>query len=149
MRLRPARESDSHFLFELHRVALGPVIEATWGPWDDAVQRRFHEAWFDPTRVAIVVCDGQDVGVWDVEERDHGTMYLARVELLPEFQSRGIGTKLVRELAERAESLAAPAIELDVLQANEAGRRLYERLGFRVVDEAPPKQRMRADLTRR
>ena len=37
-------------------------------------------------------------------------------------------------------------MELDVLHGNEAAQRLYERLGFRVVADDPPRRRMRLDL---
>ena len=60
VQLRPAEEADDDFLFALHRAALGPVIEATWGPWDDAAQRAFNKAWFkEPARLSVVLADGQ------------------------------------------------------------------------------------------
>jgi ribosomal protein S18 acetylase RimI-like enzyme len=49
------------------------------------------------------------------------------------------------QLIDRARAVGAPAVELDVLELNRA-RSLYERLGFRVVAEEPPKLRMRLDL---
>jgi hypothetical protein len=45
----------------------------------------------------------------------------------------------------RTRALGAPAVELHLLELNRV-RALYERLGFRVVAEEPPKLRMRLDL---
>lgn len=86
--VRRAAEDDGEFLYELHRQAFGEVVGAIWGPWDDTRQREFHDAWFDPSRLRIVVSDGTPVGVIDAYERDPGTVYLARIELLPEFQGK-------------------------------------------------------------
>lgn len=143
VRLRQAKVEDREFLFELHRASLGPVIEATWGPWDDTQQRQFHDAWFEPSRLFIVLTDDEPAGVVDAYRRPDGTVYLSRLELLPAFQNLGIGTALVHQLVAQAGSSGPAVIELDVLEQNEGARRLYERLGFTVVKDMPPKQRMR------
>jgi ribosomal protein S18 acetylase RimI-like enzyme len=143
--LRPAVEADNWFLYELHRRTLGNVIEATWGPWDDAVQRRFHRDWFDPDRLEMVIVDGKPSGVVDAHQGEDGTFYIGRIEISPELQNRGVGTALIRRLIERARAVGASAVELHVLELNRA-RVLYERLGFRVVAAEPPKLRMRLDL---
>jgi ribosomal protein S18 acetylase RimI-like enzyme len=145
--LRPAFEGDGDFLFELHRAALGKVIEATWGPWDDAVQRRFHDAWFaQRARLSVVLVDGERVGVLDVRQRPDRVRYLARMELVPAVQGQGLGSDLLRDLIASAAASGARAVELHVLLGNEPARRLYERFGFRAVSLEPPKCRMRLSL---
>ena len=120
----------------------GDAVMATWGSWDDDQQRATHDAWFTPGRLSVVVYGGQDAGVLDNERRGN-MLYVARIELLPQFQNLGIGTRLVGQLVDDARRSGAAAVELDVLEANEGARRLYERLGFEVVATSPPKQRMR------
>lgn len=56
---------------------------------------------------------------------------LIQIQLAPEVQGRGIGEALIRRLVDEARSAGA-ALTLHVLHANPA-RRLYERLGFRIV----------------
>ncbi len=143
--IRPATEADDEFVYQLNRQALGDVIEATWGPWDDDVQRGFHRRSFDPARFEIVIVDGERAGAIAAEPRDDGIYYIGRIEVAPDLQNRGIGTSLMGQLIDRARAVGAPAVELDVLELNRA-RSLYERLGFRVVAEEPPKLRMRLDL---
>ncbi|MER7251461.1 GNAT family N-acetyltransferase [Kribbella sp. NPDC000426] len=145
VRLRPATIADGDFLYDLHRRALGDVIEATWGPWDDAVQRRFHKAWFKPETIEIVLVGGQRSGMLQAAPADATTFYVSRIELAPEVQGRGVGTTLLRLLVERAQQAGSSAVELHVLELNRA-RELYERLGFEVVAEEPPKIRMRLTL---
>ena len=47
------------------------------------------------------------------------------------FLRRGIASELVRELIERAQNEAAPAILLEVRESNLPARGLYEKHGFR------------------
>ena len=52
-------------------------------------------------------------------ERRGNMLYVARIELLPQFQNLGIGTRLVGQLVDDARRSGAAAVELDVLEANE------------------------------
>ncbi|WP_230208932.1 GNAT family N-acetyltransferase [Nostocoides sp. HKS02] len=119
------------------------VVEITWGPWSDSQQRAFHAEWFDPQRLSIIVAGGQDIGVLDAEVRADGTAYLARVEILPEYQGRGIGGRVIQQFVEHARTQAARTVELDVLLANVDAQRLYERLGFEHVADSRLRRRMR------
>ena len=65
------------------------------------------------------------------------------VSVAPAVQRRGIGAALIRSLLDEA-SVAGKRVHLDVLRANPA-RRLYERLGFRVVAEDTHSYLMRFD----
>ncbi|MFD3401251.1 GNAT family N-acetyltransferase [Kribbella sp. NPDC058693] len=145
IRLRPATPADNEFLYDLHHRTLGDVIESTWGPWDDAVQRKFHQAWFKPETVEIVLVGGQRAGMIQAAPADATTYYVSRIEIAPEVQGRGVGTTLLRLLVDRARAAGASAVELHVLELNRA-RELYERLGFVVVGEETPKLRMRLGL---
>ncbi|TCC24453.1 GNAT family N-acetyltransferase [Kribbella sindirgiensis] len=143
--LRPATAGDDEFLYDLHRRALGDVIEATWGPWDDDVQREFHRKWFAPETVELVLVGGRQAGMVQAAMIDATTFYISRIEIAPEVQGSGVGTTVLRGLLDRARGSGAHVVELHVLQLNRA-RDLYERLGFQVVDVEPPKLRMRLVL---
>jgi ribosomal protein S18 acetylase RimI-like enzyme len=141
--LRRASREDAEFFYRLHRAALGDLIVSTWGPWDDRQQREFHNAWFDPTRLSVVVCDGRDAGVLDVQSRDDGVVYIARMELLPELQGRGIGRRVAERLIEDARRERVASVQLDVLEGNVGARRFYERLGFEHTATTPPRHHLR------
>ncbi len=145
LELRAATADDDEFLYNLHRRALGDVIEATWGPWDDDLQQQFHRDWFNPEQVEIVLVDGRPAGMIQAHSAPADTFYISRIEVIPEMQNRGVGTALIQHVLERAWQSGATAVELHVLELNRV-RNLYERLGFRVVAEEPPKLRMRLVL---
>jgi ribosomal protein S18 acetylase RimI-like enzyme len=128
--LRPATARDSEFCFRLHKAALGDAVAAVWG-WDEGVQRDFHDRVFAPGRWQIITADGEDAGMLHVEHRPTETC-LARIELHPDHQGRGIGTGLIRMLLREAEQ-RDQALVLDVLTVNERAQALYRRLGLREV----------------
>ncbi len=120
--------ADAGFLETLDRLALFTYASAAFG-WDEAEMARRFRAELDSTAREVVVVDGHDVGSIVVE--DHGDHWvLDYIAILPEYQRRGIGTVLVRELLERAAE-AGRVVRLNVLRVNPA-RELYERLGFHV-----------------
>jgi ribosomal protein S18 acetylase RimI-like enzyme len=141
-KLRPATTKDRDFLFALHRAAMQPYVEATWG-WDDAQQSRLFIGNFDPARFEIVQLDGADAGMLAVEETD-AEIWLDTIEIHPRFQSRGLGTELVRSLLDRAAAIGKP-VTLRVLHTNPRARALYERLGFQSFREIKTHTYLRAN----
>ena len=137
--LRPATPTDYAFLYNLHKAAIRPAVEATWG-WDEVWQQDYFAQKFDASKRQIIVVDGQEAGVMIIEERE-GAVYLALIELLPAFQSRGIGTAVIQDIIHQAHQQNHPVM-LHVLKANEAGKRLYERLGFKVTAVEEQKYKM-------
>lgn len=140
--VRPAEESDIEFVFHLMKVALGPHIIQTWDEFDDVSQRaRFDKV----TRVEdhkIVEASGKPIGCICALEREH-ELHIVRIFLVPEYQRRGIGTRIVADLLLSARKRGVPA-RLRVLKVNPA-RRLYERLGFDIIDETETDYEMRYD----
>jgi ribosomal protein S18 acetylase RimI-like enzyme len=139
--LRQAQNDDYDFLFSLHVKALRPYIEATWG-WNEKWQEEYFAAKFDPANRQIIQVNGRDVGVFVVEERQD-EMYLGLIELLPEYQNKGIGTAIVRGLVDAAGNRGLP-LTLHVLKANAPAQRLYRRLGFTVIEEDRQHYKMRS-----
>jgi ribosomal protein S18 acetylase RimI-like enzyme len=130
--LRPAHADDRDFLLDLHEATMRAYVDRVWG-WDDKEQVSYFENRFRPERWQIIQAGGEDVGVLIVEE-DGEEIYLAEIQILPDWQGRGIGSSIVRSLMERAAASGTP-LTLRVLHVNERARFLYERLGFRPFKE--------------
>jgi ribosomal protein S18 acetylase RimI-like enzyme len=81
----------------------------------------------------VIQADGEDIGVLIVEQQ-LDAIYLAEIQILPDWQGRGIGSSVVRSLMEEAAASGRPLI-LRVLHVNKRARALYERLGFRPFKE--------------
>jgi GNAT superfamily N-acetyltransferase len=143
--LRPATPADSEFCFALHKAAMGEYVAAVWG-WDEQVQRHYHDHGFIPDRWQIITADGVDVGALNVDYRP-SEIYLARIELDPAYQGRGIGSRVIRDLLARAAAIGQPVV-LDVLQVNKRALHLYQRLGFvQTYHHGPDNIRIRMMVT--
>src|SRR5882757_5443639 len=73
---------------------------------------------------------------------DDDEIFLGLIELAPEYQGRGIGSRLIRELIDGA---GGKRVTLSVLGVNDRAYQLYRRLGFTEVsrDGVAPEVRIR------
>ena len=145
-KLRPAFEKDFEFVFQLNKTNMRRYVELLRG-WDDAAEREDMRCGFRPGVDHIIMCGGEDIGRLSVD-RYPDRIEIRHIEILPQYQGQGIGSRIISDILNEARELGVP-VTLTVLNLNPA-RRLYERLGFRKVDEydAGPKGikiRMKAD----
>jgi ribosomal protein S18 acetylase RimI-like enzyme len=139
--LRPATAEDYDFLYTLHAATMRPAVEETWG-WDDAFQEQYFRDHFVPEQNQVIVAGGEDVGVLKLEERD-GDLFLGLIEITPAFQGAGLGSRIIKDVVAMAFA-RGQAVTLHVLKANPEARRLYERLGFQIVETRDVRYVMRA-----
>jgi ribosomal protein S18 acetylase RimI-like enzyme len=99
-------------------------LTESYGAWRDRVLR--HE----PAPTFVVRLDGATVGAARAMLR-FGRAWIGSLVVAPEARGRRLGEALVRAAAAAFDT---PQIGLEVDTANAAARRLYERLGFVVVD---------------
>lgn len=128
---RPATESDRGFAYEVKRAALGPYVEQVWG-WDEPFQQAFHARGWEARRPDIIVIDGQDAGTVQLVRRE-GDYLLGEFYLLPRYQRRGAGSRLLGQVLAAADADGLP-VHLQIIRINPA-KALYERHGFRVCGE--------------
>ena len=78
--------------------------------------------------MAVASLDGRLVGMAYVEART-----LEAINVLPEFQRRGIGDALLRWAESRIQGQGYSEASLDTQEANAPARAFYERRGYRVT----------------
>ena len=130
--LRPAADADSAFAFQVWKAAMQPYIEDTWGG-DETDQRRRQQKEFAALPYKVVEADGQPVGTL-IAKHSSDHIYLSGLYLLPEHQRQGFGSRILEGLLAEGQAQGLP-VRLRVLRVNPQARRLYERLGFAVIDE--------------
>jgi len=131
--LRQARPADFDFLWRLTAVTMRDYVGAIWG-WDDDWQRRRFLENFEPGYWKVVNAFGRDIGGVAVR-RLPKEIFLADLQILPPYQNLGIGTAIIERLKSEAKDKCL-VISLNVLKSNPRARRLYERLGFHMVEQA-------------
>jgi ribosomal protein S18 acetylase RimI-like enzyme len=131
--LRAATDADFAFLWDLHEIAMRDQVEVS-SVWDHAAQMELFRARFTARQWRIIVAkDGADVGAYAVK-RSQAMSILTDIYLLPQHQRQGIGSFVLSALIEEASRTKRPLVLL-VLKDNTKARRLYERLGMRLVGE--------------
>jgi ribosomal protein S18 acetylase RimI-like enzyme len=130
--IRQSKPADKTFAYEVKRAALGNYVEQTWG-WNEQFQQRFHADDWANHPPDIIELDGNPIGTLEVlEHADH--LFIGEFYILPEFQRRGIGTRLLREVLANADAKQL-CTRLHFLKVNPV-RSLYERHGFVVTGES-------------
>lgn len=127
----PAKEEDRAFFIKVHHAAYRETIEKMFG-WDEELQDEYANRPFNEGGIHIVFTDDKPVGVVGWENKNE-FFWLKELFILPEYQGRGIGSKIVLETIKRAKAVKKD-IRLRTLKANLGAKKLYEKYGFRVSD---------------
>lgn len=139
--LRPATPEDEEFLVRVYGSTRAEELERV--PWNDeqkdafvrmqfAAQDAHYRAYFEGVRFFVVTDGGEPIGRLYLHRRDD-ELRIVDIALLPEARGRGIGTELLERVFAEADAAAVP-VRIHVEVFNPA-MRLYERLGFRMVED--------------
>ncbi len=129
---RKCTDADESFLRTLHRRCYHDIVVAQFGGWDDELQRGFFDKKWNPSNYQIIVVDGRDVGAVSYSNLND-RIFLSELQIDPDFQNRGLGSKLVNDVVENAKSQDR-SVRLQVLRQNRAIT-LYSRLGFAEIGQ--------------
>jgi ribosomal protein S18 acetylase RimI-like enzyme len=87
--------------------------------------------------ILLIRVDGEPAAIARRAATGDGS-YLSSIGTRPAFRRRGLGSLATALLVADALQAASPVVHLSVEVDNDAGRRLYESLGFAVVGEPAP-----------
>jgi len=96
-----------------------------------------HARWFhrmmtvDPSRIAVAELDGLPVGVIRLDWNDERDSSEVSFTVAPEHRRKGLGFRIVQL---KTEGLSNVRVLARVKVTNLGSRRIFDRLGFRVVD---------------
>ena len=117
--IRCARLNDVPGLLAIERQVPG-AAHWTSGEYDKLVGNGVVLVAEEAGALCGFVCAQAVAGEWEIEN----------VVVVAGFLRRGIASELVRQLVQRAQNEAAPAILLEVRESNLPARGLYEKHGF-------------------
>ena len=139
--LRQARSSDYAFAEQLYFETMRPLL-LDLGLWNGRrLRARFKRA-FRADQGRIITSGDADIGWLQISE-SATEITLNQIHISAEFRSRGIGTRIIRDLLADAQRKRRPVV-LSVVRNNPA-LALYQRLGFRIIGEDLEKLHMRWD----
>lgn len=128
---RPATAEDADFARRVHHEAYRELIVRRYGPWNEVTQDEFFKQSWEKGTHEIIMSSGVPCGYYFVERKE-GYFFLSEILILPEFQGKGIGTKVLEDLIEKSKTEDIP-LRLQVFKENKA-QDLYRRLGFRDLE---------------
>jgi ribosomal protein S18 acetylase RimI-like enzyme len=109
-------------------------LESFEALWTGPHVRWCREEFARSDAVILVAVDHDElVGKVHVEFGSEGIARIQAAIVVPELRGRGVGTRLLDAAERLARESVATAVELGVEDSNPPARRLYERLGYRVV----------------
>ena len=140
--LRPATDADQEFLIGVYAGTRADELAQTG--WDDsqkdafirwqyAMQKQEYEARYPDARYDVILVDGVPAGrIW--VGADDTQIRLLDIAVVPEFQNRGVGAYLLRQLMDQATRENKPLRHM-VFVLNQDALRFYERLGFKTIED--------------
>jgi GNAT superfamily N-acetyltransferase len=128
--LIPGDETYREFSYQVKKAAEGEYITSMFG-WDEGVQRGYHDKAWQQQKPDIITYDGKLIGTIATVESEDCTE-VGQFFVLPDYQSKGIGTCLLKSILDRADQLGRN-VTLKFLKNNPV-KSLYVRNGFRIVD---------------
>jgi ribosomal protein S18 acetylase RimI-like enzyme len=139
--LRPIRPEDQPFLYKVYAsTRMEELAPLGWSADQQAAfltqqfnaQHQYYQANYAGADFQIIAVNGQQVGRLYVE-RGADEIRLIDIALLPEYRNGGIGSGLLKDLLAEAAQGGKP-VRIHVEKFNPA-LRLYERLGFSIIDD--------------
>ena len=144
LRLRPEEEADGPFRFRLFcdsrlpewdRVVLDPPVRERIMRMQFEAQTATYAERFPQARFDIIELAGEPVGRI-VVNRPGPFIHIVDHAIVPSLRNRGLGTAIMRALMDEAAAAGLP-VRLKVADANDPSLKLYRRLGFTPIEEAP------------
>lgn len=124
--LRPANEDDKDNMYEWEMESIDPSLRE-----DPKIQDYMHKDVEESVKdTQMIMCDDKTIGMFISVDIDGGEFrYIGEIFLIPEYRGHGIGTYLLKSEMEKYDK-----IKLQVAYSNTRAIKLYESLGFRIIE---------------
>ena len=130
--MRPYIDNEYHdykeFIYQVKKDAYKKYVEACWGAWIEEDQRKYFENFINQVKddAWIIQLNGVDIGFYNGMELADGSYEIGNICIIPEYQGRGIGTKVLKDVMTLHKN---QDLHIQYFKQNPVGN-LYERLGF-------------------
>lgn len=126
--LVPYTDKDYEFVYEVKKDAYKKYVEECWGSWIEEDQRKYFDSFINNVRdnAFIIMSGDTKIGFYNGEILENGNYEVGNICIIPEYQGKGIGTKILKDKLEEYKNYD---IELQYFKQNPVGN-LYKRLGF-------------------
>ena len=138
--LRQTTADDVDFLWDTFRISMKDYITQARGERNEQREKSQFRHQLDLSAAQVIRSNDLAVGFIIAPIKD-SAREIHTICIVPEHQRKGIGTEVLRRAVAQAREQKI-SLYLSVLKVNPA-RRLYERLGFEVIEETKHHFRMK------
>jgi len=131
--LKIATQEDYDFIYNLNKTNMEDYVIETWGNWNENFQKDFFSRYLQTLEFQIIVIKNKSVGIVAFS-RNKTSINIDEIQLLPEYQNRGIGTLILSDIIASAQK-AKIEITLRVLKVNYIAQKFYDKLGFEKIGD--------------
>ena len=136
MEVRQYIASDHDAVWAIHNVALNDVgAHAGNGPWDDDLHRIETEYLDAGGEFYVGVLEDRIVAMGAIKRLTDARAEICRMRVHPNLQRRGLGTRILSNLEERARELGFRTLTLETTAGQVAAIRMYTKAGYEEVSK--------------
>lgn len=131
--IRGYKESDFEEVWHLHELALkaAGAFVAGHGEWDEDLKNISEVYENAGGSFMIAELEGKIIGMGALKRVNAETAEIKRMRVLPEYQGKGLGTKLLKLLEGRAKELGYERLILDTSLQQQAALHVYTKHGYK------------------
>ena len=132
--IRLADKEDIEFLYHVKFTTLKPYYEEI-EKWDEITQRSIINKSLNNHINYIIYFEGEKVGVLELGLYEE-VVEIITLEILPEYQGLHIGRSILRDVIKYYKKQNR-IIELGCLKNNKRAQNLFEKIGFKYIEDTP------------
>lgn len=91
---------------------------------------------FESENIYYIQLNGKDIGFYNEKTLEDGSYEIGNICIIPEYQGKGIGTKILEYIKEFAKENDCTDLYLTVNEENLNAIKLYEKFGFQLKNIA-------------
>ena len=126
--LKKVENDESEFYFKIRKETLRKFL-IEYKPWDEESERKNMPNKINFKNDQIIYDDDKKIGLFSFNEND-ANIYLDYLNLLPEYQQKGIGSSLIEKLAKKNKP-----IKTDTYKNNFPAIAFFKKNGFVIIGE--------------
>ena len=121
------------FIYNVKKNSYKKYVEEYWGTWNDKEQQIRFKSSIDRNKnnTYIIIYENKKIGFYQGKLINKDTYYIENICIIPEYQGKGIGTKILSDIIEKYKEYN---VEIPYFKNNPVGN-LYKKLGFNIYDE--------------
>ena len=102
IKLVPYKDNDYEFVYEVKKKAYKKYVEECWGPWNEEIQRELFQKFITNVQnnAYIIMNNDIKIGFYNGEILENGNYEIGNICIIPEYQGKGIGTKILKNKLE-------------------------------------------------